>query len=78
MVQLVEAAAAKLTNGNKTEAIQLGMRTLLDAHARRESLFGAQKGSIRVKPGVDLTRPALSHSMDAEIIPWAARLRGRK
>lgn len=78
VVQLVEVAAARLTNGNKTAAIQLGMRTLLDAHARRESLFGAQKGSIRVKPGVDLTQPALSHPMDAEILPWAASLRARK
>jgi hypothetical protein len=41
VVALIEEAAKKLTGGDKTEAVALGMRRLLDQTARRGSLFGA-------------------------------------
>jgi hypothetical protein len=66
VVALIEEAARKLTQGNKTEAVALAMRRLLDADARAGSLFGAHKGSVRVKKGVDLTAPVLDVAPDAE------------
>lgn len=66
VVGLIEAAAAKLTGGNKTEAVALGMRRLLEQEARAGSLFGAHPGSVRVRDGVDLTAPALDVDPDAE------------
>jgi hypothetical protein len=41
VVALIEEAAKKLTGGDKTEAVALAMRRLLDRHARVGSLFGA-------------------------------------
>ena len=66
VVALIEEAANKLTNGNKTEAIALAMRCLLDQDARTGSLFGAHRGSVRVHKGVDLIAPALDVELDAE------------
>jgi len=66
VVALIEEAARKMTHGNKTEAVALAVRRLLDADARAGSLFGAHKGSVRVKKGVDLTAPALDVEPDAE------------
>jgi len=66
VVALVETAAAKLTGGNKTEAVALAVRRLLDAEARTGSLFGARPGSVRVREGVDLTAPVLDVIPDAE------------
>jgi hypothetical protein len=66
VVALVEEAANRLTGGNKTEAVALAMRHLLDEDARGASLFGAHRGSVRVREGVDLTAPALDVTPDAE------------
>jgi len=66
VVALVEEAAAKLTEGNKTEAIAMAMRRLLDQEARTGSLFGTHPGSVRVRKGVDLTAPVLGDEPDAE------------
>ena len=66
VVALIEEAAAKLTRGNKTEAVALAMRRLLEADARSGSLFGAHRGSVRVRDGVDLTSPVLDVVPDAE------------
>jgi hypothetical protein len=65
VVTLVEQAAKKLTNGNKTEAVALAMRRLLEQEARAGSLFGAHRGSARVHAGVDLVAPALDVAPDA-------------
>lgn len=65
VVALIEQAA-KLTDGNKTEAVALALRRLLEQEARAVSLFGAHPGSVRVKPGVDLTAPVLDDASDAE------------
>jgi hypothetical protein len=59
VVSLVEQAAAKLTQGNKTEAVALAMRRLLEQEARGGSLFGANPGSVRVRRGIDLTLPVI-------------------
>jgi hypothetical protein len=56
---------SRLTAGNKTEAVALAMRRLLDQHARVGSLFGAHPGSVRVRSGVDLIAPALDVEPDA-------------
>ena len=66
VVALIQEAAVKLTDGNKTEAVALAMRRLLDEEARNGSLFGAHPGSVKVRPGVDLTAPTLADRMDAE------------
>jgi hypothetical protein len=66
VVALVEKAAAKLTGGNKTEAIALGMQRLLAGEARSGSLFGAHPGSVRIREGTDLIAPALDVVPDAE------------
>jgi hypothetical protein len=58
-VELIEQAAGKLTGGNKTEAVALALRLLLERGARAGDLFGAHKGSVRIGAGVDLTEPAL-------------------
>jgi hypothetical protein len=65
VIALIEEAADKLTNGNKTEAVALAVRRLLDIHARRGPLFGAHPGSVRVRAGVDLTAPVLDLEPDA-------------
>jgi hypothetical protein len=66
VVALIERAADKLTDGNKTEAVALAMRCLLEQDARAHSLFGAHRGSVRVRDGVDLLAPALDVAPDAE------------
>ena len=66
VVALVEEAANRLTAGNKTEAVALAMRRLLEQDARAGSLFGAHPGSVRVGDGVDLTAPILTDELDAE------------
>ena len=66
VVALIEEVAEQLTEGNKTEAVALGMRRLLDQHARAGSLFGAHEGSVRMREGVDLIAPALDVEPDAE------------
>jgi hypothetical protein len=66
VVALIEEAAKKLTEGNKTEAVALAVRRLLEQNARAGSLFGANRGSVRVREGVDLIAPALDVVPDAE------------
>lgn len=66
VVALVEEAAEKMTGGNKTEAVALAMRRLLEQGARTGTLFGAHKKSLRIAEGVDLTAPALDVMPDAE------------
>ena len=55
-----------ITGGNKTEAVALAIRRLLEAEARAGSLFGAHRGSVRVRDAVDLTAPVLDVVPDAE------------
>ena len=66
VVALIEEAAAKLTGGNKTEAVAVAIRRLLEQQERKGSLFGAHPGSVRVREGVDLTAPVLDVVLDAE------------
>ncbi len=66
VVALIDSAAKKLTGGNKTEAVALAMRRLLEETTRAGSLFGAHPGSVRVHPGVDLVASALDVAPDAE------------
>lgn len=65
VVALIEQAAEKLTGGNKTEAVSLAMRRLLEQHTRGGTLFGAQRGSVRVRDGVDLITAGLDDALDA-------------
>ena len=66
VVALIELAANRLTAGNKTEAVALALRRLLEENARAGSLFGAHRGSVRVREGVDLIAPTLDVEPDAE------------
>ena len=45
VVALIEEVAKSLTDGNKTGAVGLGMRRLLEPVTRTGSLFGAHRGS---------------------------------
>ncbi|HYH23265.1 MAG TPA: type II toxin-antitoxin system VapB family antitoxin [Azospirillum sp.] len=63
VVSLIEQAA-KLTGGNKTEAVAMALRRLLEQEARSGSLFGARPGSVRVRPGIDLTAPVIGDEDD--------------
>jgi hypothetical protein len=49
------------------------MQRLLEAHARGGALFGAHKGSVTVRHGVDLTGPALDEVPEAETGAETAR-----
>ena len=66
VIAMIEEAAKKLAGGNKTEAVALAMRRLLDQDARAGSLFGAHPGSVRVREDIDLIAPALDVETDAE------------
>jgi hypothetical protein len=66
VVALIEQAAKKLTRGSKTEAVALAVQRLLEAHARAGSLFGAHRGSVPIRGGVDLTAPVPDVASDAE------------
>ena len=66
VVALIEKAADQITGGNKTELVAKAVQRLLADTARSGSLFGAHPGSVRIKPGVDLTRPVLEEETDAE------------
>jgi hypothetical protein len=66
VIALIEEAAEKLTRGDKTEAVALGMRALLEADARDGALFGAHPGSVKVRPGVKLTAPGLDAEPEAQ------------
>jgi len=65
VVALIERAFNSLTHGNKTEAVALAVRRLLEEDARAGSLFGAHRGSVRAGGGVDLTQPVLDTVPDA-------------
>lgn len=66
VVALIEDAATKLTNGNKTEAVAMALRRLLEGQARTGSLFGRHRGSVIFRDDVDLTAPIFDDEMDAE------------
>jgi hypothetical protein len=66
IVALIEKAADKITGGNKAELVAIAVRRLLEENARTGSLFGTHTGSVRVRPGVDLTLPILDESMYAK------------
>jgi hypothetical protein len=66
VVALIEEAGKKLTPGNKTEAVALAVRRLLEQNARAGSLYAAHPGSGWVHGGVDLIALALDVEPDAE------------
>ena len=65
VIALIGKAAKKLARGNKTEAVAMAMRRLLDEDARSGSLFGAHRGSVQIREGVELIAPALDVEPDA-------------
>lgn len=66
VVALIEKAADRMTGGNRTELVAIAVRRLLKETAREGSLFGSHPGSVRMRKGVDLTKPVLNDLMDAE------------
>jgi hypothetical protein len=66
VVALIQEAADRLTDGDKTAVVALALRRLLEQHRREGSLFGAHPGSVRVREGVDLIASALDVEPDAE------------
>lgn len=73
VVSLIEQAAQRLTRGNKTKAVALAVRRLLEQRSRSGSLFGAHPGSVRVRQNVDLIESALDVTPDAENGPDTIR-----
>ncbi len=66
---LIEAAAKRFTGGNKTEAVALTLRRLLEENMRSGSLFGRQRRSVIVRDGVNLVAPVLQNPMETEAGP---------
>ncbi len=66
VVALIETAAQKLTGGNKTEAVALALRNLLEKNERKGSLFGMNAGSVRFADDYDPFASALDVVPDAE------------
>jgi hypothetical protein len=66
VIARIEKAAKKLARGNKSEAVALAMRRLLDENTRAGSLFGAHRGSVRIREGVDLIAPTLDVQPEAD------------
>ncbi|HEY1613311.1 MAG TPA: hypothetical protein VGF97_06415 [Rhizomicrobium sp.] len=66
VVALVEEAAIRLTGGNKTEVVALGMRKLLESESRTGTLFGAHSGSVKIGEGVNLLESVLDVVPDAQ------------
>jgi hypothetical protein len=66
VVALIEAAAERLTGGNKTAVVGLAVQRLLEQDARQGSLFGAHRGSARARDGDDLIAPALDVEPEAQ------------
>jgi hypothetical protein len=66
VVGLIEDAARKLTGGNKTEAVAMAMRALLEKTERVGSLFGTHPGSVIFHESYDPFAPALDVVPDAE------------
>jgi hypothetical protein len=66
IVALIEEAAKRATNGNKTEAVALAIRRLLEQDAWAGSLFEVHRGSVRVREGVDIAMPTLDVEPQAE------------
>ncbi len=69
VVALIEVLANRLTGGNKTAVVAMALHKLEERDARSGSLFGANRGSVMVRRGVDLTDPVLNDPMDAEVGP---------
>ena len=57
VVAMIEEAAGRLTSGNKTAAVALALRQLLDRESRVGTLFGSHPGSAVEVDGYDLTLP---------------------
>jgi len=68
VVALIEVAAQRLTGGNKTEAVAMAVRHLLEQTAGPANLFGAHAGSFRSHDGADLAAPALQNPLDAATV----------
>ena len=66
VVELIQTAAARFTNGNKTEAVAMAIRDLLEKEERARSLFGRHKGSVKVRQGVDLTAPTFDDDWETK------------
>ena len=70
VVAMIEVAAGRFTDGDTTEVVVMAVRHLLevpgmDARERSGSLFGANRGSVVVADGVDLTAPVLQDLIGA-------------
>lgn len=65
VVALIAEAAGKLADGNKTEAIAVALRRLLDQQARTGSLFGARSQSRSSAPVQADRRSSCSGSRSA-------------
>jgi len=54
VITLIEEVAAKMTGGNKTEAVALAMRKLLEQEERTGSPFNFRPGSVVTDKDFDL------------------------
>jgi hypothetical protein len=66
VVTLIGRVADELSAGDKTEAVALALRRLLEHDARSGSLFGAHPGSVRISEGGNVVDPILSDELDSQ------------
>jgi hypothetical protein len=66
VIALIEDAANRLTDGDKTEAVALAMRRLLNQNERKGSLFGRYPGSVCFSVDYDPFAQVLDAFPDAE------------
>lgn len=80
VVALIAQAAEQFTSGNKTEAVALALKQMLDRDGRSKPLFGAHRGSVTwIDPALDLTQPTFAlEDFDAYAKPLAANLRAAR
>lgn len=60
VIDMIERVAARETGGNKTEAVALAMRRMLDPAERTGTPFGCGKGLVTFLDEFDLTEPTFS------------------
>lgn len=67
VVPPMEKAAEAMTGGTRpSSGATTAVRRLLDEAARKQPLFGARPGSVKIRSDVDLTQPMIDPQTDAE------------
>lgn len=66
VITLIEQAAAKHTGGNKTEAVALALRKLLEPEKRTGTPFGFRAGSVKIDEDFDIVHFSVWDDVDPD------------